>query len=309
VSLEGSIKKYAMDELGFELVGITSASPLDDSVLLQWIENCHHASMGYMARSPEKRCDPRELVSSAKSVICVGSNYYPGNHPPVEKKAGKISRYAWGEDYHIVIREKLERLIEFIKEVEPDSTCKICVDTAPLLERALAARAGLGFFGKNTCLISHEIGSWFFLGEVITDLKLEMDEQVEGDCGSCTKCQDACPQNALIEPYVLDARKCNSYLTIEHKGDIPEEREKGIGDQVFGCDRCQEVCPYNNKVQLTRIEEFKGEKGFGPYLDLQGLDVDDLNIRLKRTALERVGISGINRNFIIVSKNEKSGSN
>jgi epoxyqueuosine reductase len=243
------IKSKAM-ESGFSAVGVTSADPVGESAHLEGaIGGGRVAEMGWLARNPKARCDPRSLLPGARSVICCALAYGDGGLPSPESRvpsSGTMARFARGADYHVVVREKLEQLWKVIQVKAPDARCKICVDTSPILEKALAARAGLGWIGKHTVLLNRELGSWFVLGEIMTDIEIEPDPPASNMCGECRKCIDACPTKAITSPQELDARKCISYLTIE----APRLAPPSPGSRVpssgsYGCDLCQEACPYN----------------------------------------------------------------
>lgn len=247
-------------ELGFDLVGVAKAEFMEEEArhLETWLNKNHHGKMGYMANHFDKRTDPRLLVDGAKSVISVLHNYFPGKEALQPEGAPKISRYAWGKDYHKVLKSKLYRLLEFIQEEVPtEVNARVFVDSAPVLDKHWAKRAGLGWIGKHTNLISPQKGSWFFIGEIILDIELQYAEgQVQDYCGTCTRCIDACPTDAL-SPYKIDANKCISYLTIELK----EEMDASFGEQLngwaYGCDICQEVCPWNRFSQKTNEKDFQ----------------------------------------------------
>lgn len=255
-------------ELGFELVGIAPAIPAPDFDFFRWwLDRGYAGTMDYLRRGIEKRSDPQKILPGVKSVICCGLNYYSGNKSP----RGGISNYAWGDDYHEVVGEKLKRLEEFIKgEVDPEALTKSYVDTGPMLERSYAARAGLGWIGKNTMLINNGVGSFVFLGEILTTIEFDKDEYDRpglDQCGSCTKCLEACPTDALVEPGVLDSNRCISYLTIEYRGDFSPEQEKMVAGHLYGCDICQEVCPYNERISVTPLREFQPRRDLlsGPF--------------------------------------------
>ena len=242
--------KSKAGELGFGAVGVTSADPVDAGAHLDdAIGGGRVAEMGWLARDPKARCDPRSLLSGARSVICCALAYGDEGLSRLgtrDSKLGKVARFARGADYHVVVKEKLEELWKTIHEEAPDARSKICVDTSPILEKALAARAGLGWIGKHTVLLNREFGSWFVLGEVITDIEIEPDSPASNMCGECRKCMDACPTKAITSPQELDARRCISYLTIE----APRLAPPSPGSRVpspgsYGCDLCQEACPYN----------------------------------------------------------------
>src|SRR5712664_304453 len=232
---------------GFHKVGIVRAEPLinERGRLEEWLGRGFHGEMKWMARDPEQRTDPQKLFPDARSVVVVALNYYT-EHEHWEKP-GKVSRYAWGDDYHEVVGDRLHQLLSWIKEQWPDSEGKVCVDIQPLRDKAWAARAGLGWIGKHTNLITEEYGSWVFIGELLLSIELEYDrDQVADQCGSCTLCIDACPTNAIVEPYVLDSNLCISHATIESRG--PEMRADvapHLEGWLYGCDICQDVCPWN----------------------------------------------------------------
>lgn len=253
------IKQKAL-ELGFDAYGIAQAGALttQQPILSEWLANGYHAKMSYMAGHFDKRIDPRLLVPGAQSVIVVALNYFPA----ASQAAGttyKVARYAYGKDYHVVIKEKLERLARALTEMAGGHQYRVFTDSAPVLERSWAQAAGLGNHGKNTCLILPRKGSYYFLGELITDAVLEPDEAFKKDlCGKCTRCIEACPTGAITGPGIIDAGKCISYLTIELKDSIPEELKDQCEGWIFGCDRCQEVCPHNKHASPH------SEKAFDP---------------------------------------------
>lgn len=243
-------------ELGFELVGMTPALSLPDLDFFRWwLDQGYAGTMDYLRRGMEKRGDPEKVLPGVKSVICCGLNYHTGT------KAGPISSYAWGDDYHEVVGDRLRKLETYIKEeIDPTAKTKSYVDTGPVLERSYAARAGIGWIGRNTMLINNGIGSFLFLGEILTTMEFEpsdYDRPGLDQCGSCTRCLEACPTGALVEPGVLDSNRCISYLTIEYRGDFSEEQEKNIGGHLYGCDICQTVCPYNERIPVTPLKEFR----------------------------------------------------
>jgi len=251
-------------ELGFDACGIVRAEPLEEerARLLSWLMHGYHAGMDYMARNTEKRLDPTLLVPGSKSIIVVLLNYYPGDLYADKGELPRISRYAAGRDYHKVIRRKLKQLLAWINGELAPAAGRVFVDTAPLLERAWARRAGLGWIGKNSLLLTQR-GSWFFIGEVVTDLELVYDTPYPVDhCGTCTRCVDACPTQAILPGRTVDARRCLSYWTVEYRGtDFPEEAPGGMHGQAFGCDICQEVCPWNSKAQPHHIPDFVPQEG------------------------------------------------
>jgi epoxyqueuosine reductase len=266
LALHPNLKSWLQDatqRLGFDLCGIApvDVDPKDLDQYLRWLEQGFHGEMGYMKRF--ERQDPRALMPSVRSMICVAMNYntdHPLSTECNDPARGWIARYAWGDDYHEVMRKRLETLVEDLRrEVGEGLEAKVYVDTGPLLEKTYAKAAGLGWIAKNTCLINEEIGSWFLLGEVLTNLELESEPGLlpADRCGSCTRCIDACPTAAITEPYVLDATSCISYYTIELKGAIPEPMRSPMGCQVFGCDICQDVCPWNREAPRTSLSSFQ----------------------------------------------------
>ena len=272
VSLTEKIKRFATDEAGFDLVGFSSAAlpEIHEKSLNTWVEQGFAGSMDYMKRDPQRRAHPKQILPSAKTVISLAINYFhPEDEKPLEGMHGKVAKYAYGRDYHKVIEKKLKKLSRFVLESGGEGTSvKYYVDTGPILEKAFAQNAGLGFFGKNTNIITRGFGSWVFLASVITNLELETDTPHTGSCGSCRICIDACPTDALLGNYTIDARRCISYLTIESKEEMPEELKKNTGEWVFGCDICQDVCPYNFRARTTKHPEFYTEKKAGTWIDL-----------------------------------------
>jgi len=296
---------------GFDLVGVARAEPLGEGGerLREWQEAGMAADMGYMLRPVELLSDPRKLQQSAKSVVSLGVSYYPGEHPENAEGGGRVARYAWGRDYHEVIKEKLFRLR---KELEEELGVRIkargFTDAVPLLERSAAQHAGLGFFGRNSCLINGGMGSYFFIADLIVDLELEPDPPGTGTCGRCTRCMDECPTGAIKAPGVVDARLCISYLTIENRGEIPRDLRPLVGDWAFGCDVCQEVCPYNKrKATRSRWPEFSEEAGAGPYLRIEEvLEIrteEEFERRFAGTPLTRPGRAGLLRNCCVAAGN------
>jgi epoxyqueuosine reductase len=291
-------------ECGFELAGIASAGPPEDFARYSaWLEQGMAGEMLYLTdRRAEVRRDVRNLLPSARSVICLGKLYnYPTASPPPGH--AKISRYAWGEDYHGVLRAGLERMVKRLEAIQPFES-KICVDTAPLLERTFARLSGLGWIGRNTCLINEPLGSWFFLGEIITSLELEPDTPPPDRCGACTRCIDACPTSAIVPSgggWALDARRCIAYFTIELRGTIPEEFRAAIGAHVFGCDICQDVCPWNSRAPVA---EACGDGQYAPPLErFAHLSEDEFRLMFKNSPLARPRYTGFLRNVAVAMGN------
>ncbi len=310
--LSDDIKQKAL-QLGFDLVGITDASPVGDNhveCLKSWLAAGFAAGMGYMQRNLEKRLEPAKLLEGARSVIVVALSYKPPefSSPPTAGPTGRVAHYAQYEDYHPFITKLLRDLAEFILGIAgPGLKFKICCDSAPVLERALAERAGLGFIGKNHMLINPELGPEIFLGELLTNLELVPGEPIENSCGDCNKCLNACPTGALRPDGYFDANKCISYLTIEHRGDIPENLATKIGDRLFGCDRCVLACPYQHRAAALAnpLLKFHPERVM---LDLNlvlGLNENDFKARFSGSPLHRTGLQRLKRNAAICLKNAR----
>lgn len=295
-----TVVKQIAHRLGFMACGISKATFLEEEAprLESWLSQNYHGEMGYIARNFDKRLDPRKLVPGAKSVVSLSYNYFP-NSSQTDKDAPKLARYAYGKDYHRVIKDKL---FEFMHEIQTEIGAvegRVFVDSAPVLEKAWAAKSGLGWVGKNTNLIRKQNGSYFFIAELIIDLELTPDGTETDHCGSCTACLDACPTDAFVAPYQLDASKCISYFTIELKDAIPAEVKGQFDNWAFGCDICQEVCPWN------RFSTPHNEPQFEPNPELMQLSKNDWNeiteelyIRLfEASAVERTSFTGLKRNL------------
>ena len=301
------IRDYAR-ALGFELVGIAPAQPPPHAEsFLHWLAQGYAGAMEYLERTAHLRINPAELLPDARSAVVVGLNYAPAELPETDYR---IARYALGDDYHQVIRAKLETLLSAIQAVAPEAQGRICVDSAPVLERDLAWLAGLGWYGKNTCLINTHRGSYFFLGVLLLTLELEYDTPAEGGCGTCRLCLDACPTGALTEPYTLDARKCISYLTIELRDSIPESYRAPMGEWLFGCDICQEVCPFNRprahqplRAQPTQEPRLK-PRPLPRLHDILTMDESQFADRFRSSAIKRAKWRGLIRNALIVAGNK-----
>jgi len=299
------------NDLGFELVGITPAAQSETIARYrQWIENGYAGKMGYLERHLPLKVDVRQLLAEAKSVISLAMNYYTLDPPKALADApahGQISRYAWGDDYHDVIRQRLSELVDFIKQTaETELKTRVCVDTAPIIEREYAQKAGVGWIGKNTNLIHWRSGSWYFLAEVLINIDLESDtEPLRGSCGTCTRCIEACPTDAIIEPNLLDSRLCISYLTIELKESIPKALRPKIGNLIFGCDICQEVCPWNSKAVPTDEPAFQPRDGnlTPKLLSLIGMTQQEFSRRFKGSPIKRTKRRGFLRNVLVAIGN------
>ncbi|HLF15769.1 MAG TPA: tRNA epoxyqueuosine(34) reductase QueG [Bacteroidota bacterium] len=246
--------------LGIDLVGFAAVSEPgpERGRLEEWLSEGRHGTMAWLEKNRERRSDPRLVLPGVKSIVSVGLNYHSPHHHAGSPGAGKVSRYAWGDDYHDVLGRRLEELLAGIRELDPSIGGKVYVDTGPVMEKAWAQRAGLGWQGKHTNLISQELGSWLFLGEILLTAEIEPDVPETDHCGNCTLCIEACPTGAITEPYVLDARLCISYLTIENRGPIPGELRDRLDGWIYGCDACQDVCPWNDRAVDC------GDPAFGP---------------------------------------------
>lgn len=298
-------------ELGFELVGISPAKESETIELYRkWIESGYAGKMGYLEKHLPLKEDPRTLLKETKSVISLAMNYYtvdPSKDLSEDPSRGQISRYAWGDDYHDVIRDRLQQLVDYIKTMaESELQSRVFVDSGPILEREYAQKAGLGWIGKNTNLINWKTGSWYFLAEILISFELDYNNQpVRGSCGTCTKCIEACPTDAILEPNVLDSRLCISYLTIELKDSIPMELRPQIGNLIFGCDICQEVCPWNNKAVPTSEPAFhpRNDNLTPELLSLMDITQSDFSKKYKGSPIKRTKWKGFIRNVIVAIGN------
>lgn len=303
------IREYALD-LGFDDVGFVRVEPLleETKYLQQWLENGYHADMDYMARNVEKRLDPAKLVEGAKTAVVCIQNYTPSREARPASDY-KISKYAYGRDYHKVLKSRLKKLFAFIKsDVAPEAEGRYFVDSAPVSERALAARAGLGWRGKNTNLIHPRLGSFIFICELILNLELPTGAPIKEACGGCTRCIDACPTDALRAPYQLDSNRCISYLTIEKKDSISAEFEGKIEKWIFGCDICQDVCPWNWKARPNNEPDFQLRSFL---TDMKNKDWENLSPETfdeisRGSPVRRAGFKGISRNVSFVNKDNDS---
>ena len=311
-TLTGRIKSFAICEAGFDLVGMAPVAlpKVHEQALTQWVDKGFAGSMGYMVRDGRKRAHPEEILPGARSVISLAINYYHSEDPKPDAPSGKVAKYAYGADYHKIVEKKLKILAHFIKnQAGPETLIKSYVDTGPILEKAFAKESGLGFFGKNTNVITREYGSWIFLASLITNLELEYDQPHPGGCGSCRICIDACPTDALLGNYEMDARRCISYLTIEDKTSVrgAEPPSKQIGEWLFGCDICQDVCPYNFRAKTTRYGEIYPQMKAGTWIDLDRLEKirsdEEFREVFRGSPLKRSKLSGLLRNARVVLEN------
>lgn len=297
--------KMKARELGFSFCGISGAEFLEEEAprLEEWLKRQYHGKMAYMERHFDKRLDPRLLVPGAKSVVSLVYNYFP--HRQQSEDGLKVAKYAYGEDYHHVVREKLNALMNIIHEEIGDVSGRAFVDSAPVMERVWAKKAGVGWIGKNSLLLNRELGSFFFLAELIIDLELDYDSPVKDYCGTCTACMDACPTDAIPAPYVVEASKCISYFTIELKEEIPVEAKGKFENWIFGCDICQDVCPWN------RFSKPHQEQRFEPPDDLLTMDRREwiemteevFQTMFRKSALQRSRYTGLRRNIAFVTEN------
>lgn len=297
--LAASVKEKALS-LGFDACGIAAATNVDpEDRLGAWIARGYHADMDWLVRTKALRQDPRLRLPEARSVVVVARNYYV-ERPDAVAGTGRVSRYAWGRDYHRVLGKPLKTLAEYI-----GAPFFLSVDSGPVLERAWAAGAGVGWIGKNGLVLRKDLGSWFFLGVIVTEAELEPEEPVPNGCGDCRRCVEACPTGAIVEPGVIDSRRCISYLTIENRSaDMPADTEK-IGNWVFGCDVCQEVCPWNRSVKETAQSDFRPRpRCANPDLaELLSLSEEAFNERFGGTAIRRAKWPGMRRNAAVAARN------
>lgn len=310
IELTNFIRKIAVD-LGFDKIGFARAEALtaQNELLIRWLDRGFHGEMRWMEREPEKRSDPRILFPPARSVIVVARNYFTPHEHPESAEMGKISRYAWGDDYHDVMKGLLFRLVDEIKTIKPEMESKVCIDTAPIMDKAWAVQAGLGWIGKHSNLITKDIGSWVFLGEILTDLELVYDvDKIEDHCGTCTKCLDACPTGAIVEPYVVDSNRCISYATIELRSEeMPQEITENLDGWLYGCDVCQDVCPWNRFEEPTSETRFEPRPGLvAPELEeIDRMTAESYAEKFRRSAVKRTKLTGLKRNArALKSKNK-----
>ena len=312
--IEASHVKERARQLGFDLCGIAAADSYPELGFLQeWLARGYAADMAWLPRTADARADIRNLLPGARSVIVTGTLYntdrpYSSESPP---DTARISRYAWGDDYHEVVERRLDALLQWLRATSGKSfEARAYVDTGPVQERVYAQYAGLGWIGKNTCLINPEIGSWLFLSEIVCTLTLEPDTQGLEQCGSCTRCLEACPTGALVEPGVLDASRCISYLTIEARSPLPAEYLEAMGTHVYGCDICQEVCPYNQPAPSSSDPHWQPRPGLDlPRLvDLAARSDDELLALLRHSPIKRQKIEYLRRNLMIAQANAEAMS-
>lgn len=313
MSIADAIKQEARS-LGFDAVGIAAVAPGPELTTLlarlqTWLNRGYHGTMAWMARDPSRRADPRSVMPGCRSIISLGVNYDSGHRVVEGPGYGRIARYAWGKDYHHVIGARLKSLEAKILELAPDTTTRSYVDTGPVMEKAWAQRAGVGWIGKHSNLVSPEYGSWLLLGEVLTTLVLPPDEPAMDLCGTCTLCIQACPTNAIVQPYVVDANRCISYLTIEYRGpreEIPGDLSSRMGAHIFGCDDCLDICPFNLRAEPTKEPAFLPSPATAsPCLDeLTSLDEAGFAERFDESPVKRTKLHGLRRNVEIAKANQ-----
>ncbi|WP_447971548.1 tRNA epoxyqueuosine(34) reductase QueG [Nitrospira sp. M1] len=330
MSLTERIKKEA-SRLGFDAVGIVHLSrhpPASEAnsvqttgehstvterlytSLVQWLAHGYHATMDWISRSPERRSDPGIVLPGCRSIISVGLNYYTDAQANEGEGNGRIARYAWGKDYHTVFKKRLKQLESFIQTVAPEAQTKWYVDTGPVMEKAWAQEAGLGWIGKHSNLVSSDYGSWLLLGEILTTVALDADTPGSDLCGSCTLCINACPTGAIVEPYVVNAETCISYLTIEYRGhedDLSPELKTQMGNRIFGCDDCLDICPFNHNSVPTDAQDFHPTPlTLAPKLsELQTLTKEEFSARFQGSPIRRAKHEGLSRNLHIAQKNSR----
>jgi epoxyqueuosine reductase len=308
--LSAAAIKAKAREIGFDACGIAPAADLPELRFLpEWLSRGYAGSMSYLERSATRRSDVRRVVPSARTVI-VTATLYNTNRPYAlecrDSSRARISRYAWGDDYHEVIGARLDALLEWMRrESDQAFEARPYVDTGPVQERAYARHAGVGWIGKNTCVINPELGSWIFLGEIICSLDLECDAPSLDQCGSCTLCLEACPTQAFVAPGELDATRCISYLTIEHRGEIPAELRESVGEHVYGCDICQEVCPWNQMAPMSADPAWQPRPVWDQpaLVDLLHLTDAELQQSLLGSSMMRAGPAGLRRNIALAAEN------
>lgn len=307
-SISQQIKDYALS-IGFDACGICEAEEIEvieSNHYQEWIDRGYHADMEYMARNIDKRSDPTLLVDNAKSIISLALNYYP--HEKQSEAVPQFAYYAYGKDYHDVMKAKLQQLFGYIQTLIPNIGGRVFCDTAPVLERYWAAKAGLGFIGKNTLLIIPKRGSYFFLGEVIIDAELSYDKPLSLSCGKCTRCLQACPTGAIEQPHLLNAKKCISYQTIENKGEIDPTIVPLLNNRMYGCDICQQICPWNRYARPHTTEEFTPKEEFlsMDHESIANMLVEDYQRIFKGSAVKRAKYSGVMRNYRAVSNTKET---
>ena len=311
--MKRSIRAWALD-LGFDRIGVTGVElGAAEGRLMQWLDQGYQGEMGYLERHGVKRSRPSALIPGTVRVISVRLNYLPDDARDASEvladgRRAYVSRYALGRDYHKVLRQRLQRLAQRIQEHAGGFSYRVFTDSAPVMEVELALNAGLGWRGKHTLLLDRDAGSWFFLGEIYTDLALPLDEAVAEHCGSCQRCIDVCPTGAIVAPYRLDARRCISYLTIEHRGSIPEDLRPLLGNRIYGCDDCQLVCPWNKFAQTASVDAFRVRNGLdgAALVELFAWTAEQFEARLEGSPIRRIGHERWLRNIAVALGNAPS---
>ena len=323
-TLTAAIKQAALD-LGFDVVGISAIDAQPASLgedrsspsgalldrLNEWLRLGYHATMAWMGRAPERRADPGLVLPGCRSIISVGMNYYTEHRADERPGNGRIARYAWGTDYHHILGERLAQLVKHVETLAPGNRHRAYVDTGPVMEKAWAQRAGLGWIGKHSNLVSPRFGSWLLLGEILTSMVLVPDEAGTDLCGTCSLCLQACPTGAITEPYVVDAGRCISYLTIELRGaeqPLGDDLRRGIGNRIFGCDDCLDICPYNLQAEPTSEPEFQPTPltRAPSLLTLANMTEQGFSASFKRSPIRRAKYSGLQRNLSWAIENERT---
>ena len=309
MKINNNIKNKIIDkatQIGFQKIGFAESKFYkdDQEKLDSWLDNNYHATMEWINKRKEERSNILKYFPEVKTVMSFGFNYFSGRGSDALSDEFKFSNYAWGEDYHLVIKKYLFEIVEFMKTILDEFNYRVCVDTSPLMEKQWAMKSGIGWIGKHTNLITRDYGSWLFLGEILIDQKIEPDSIYSDDlCGTCTECIDQCPTDAIVEPYVLDSNKCISYLTIEHRGDIPDDKKDSLDNWLYGCDICQEVCPWNIKFESKTKnlnfyprDEIKKRKSIKDWK----ITKDDFSQIFKKSAVKRTKYEGLKRNIKLV---------
>jgi len=305
MKLTNQIVVFKAKAVGFDLVGFAKADFLiqEADQLQQWLDKNYQAEMDYMSKNFDKRKDVKQIFSNAKTVISLGLNYYTPDQYSNDALNGKVSRYAWGKDYHLIIWAMLDELEEALKKIDPAFESISYVDTGPVMDKAWAVRAGIGWLGKHTNVINREIGSWFLIASIITNYGFNYSEPILDFCGTCTACIEACPTNAIVQEYIVNANKCISYLTIENKGQIAEEFKGKFDDWLFGCDICQDVCPWNQKFPVeTHLKDFHPLNKELDLDEILEMNEEEFIEKFRTSPVKRAKLNGLKRNSTFLKK-------